>query len=1245
MRMRKPRRKESTSEQRRLHVLRCIVALFAALVVSLTLTAGASADVSFIKAYGWGVSNGSGQFETCTTACQAGIYGGGAGQLAGPSGVATDSSGDVYVTDTENNRIDEFSAAGSFIKAYGWGVSNGAYQFETCTTTCQAGIFGVLAGQLAFAFGVATDSSGDVYVADYDNNRIDEFSAAGAFIKGYGWFVVLDGDEWVEEFATCTSTCQAGIGAGGTGQVNEPTGVATDSSGDVYVADTDNDRIDEFSAAGAFIKAYGWGVSDGASRFETCTTACQAGIEGGGAGQFDLPIHVATDSSGDVYVTDVYDERIDEFSAAGAFIKAYGWGVSDGASRFETCTTACQAGIAGAGAGELSTPGGVAVDGSGDVYVADTDNDRIDEFSAAGAFIKAYGWGVSDGASRFETCTTACQAGIAGGGAGQLDGPSGVATDSSGDVYVTDPGNGRIDEFSGSEPTPTLTSLSPQAGPIAGGTPVVVTGSGFGSPGSADTVTFVPEGGGAPISAVNPVVVSETEIDLTTPDVSAVYGGGVLHANVQVTNTDGSTSTIEPSGQFNFPATVVEMGDSIAAGEGALDGFFYSPANGETGLWSGGVANAPGLGSYPECHDSGYAYGQLLSAALRTNFVTLACTGASYAEGITVPEVFRNPLGIVTETVPAQFPSSTYDAAEPDAVVMTYGADDVKFSSIAEECIASALASSPRTKGFVIGASLVSENPEVAKLLALALAGPEQCTQANKGSTVEADFTEQLPHLKETYAQIVSAVESQGREASPPRVPKVIITNYMDPFPPNNIGCADTWPLDNAQLAYFTELFTALNSTIRSAVIGLNNPNVRFVDISKALDGHTWCSSEPWDYGLSVIFSSGQLLNFLTGEGVSKAPFHPTPAGQAAIAKLVRPVVAETLGLNEKTGAALTAASSAAGGSADGVTVEPGGSVSAAASGFAPGETVGETLHSTPVTLGSVVANGNGEITATVTVPFGTTAGQHEVLFTGQISGVTATLPVLVPAPPAGPVFTTDSPPQTVPSGNVYAGDFGASGVPAAMYALAPGAPAWLSIEPSFSGIVSGTPPSGTTSFTYSVIASNGVGALATAGPFTVTVTAGIGSPVGSELLASSGLTGLLGDKEETKAPATGSTSLDGSTIIVQRNHEALVKLTCTGTATCNGRLTLTAKRTTGKGKKRHTKTHAIGTTTFSIAASKSEIVKLTLNGTGRALLSAAHGHLNATLTVLKASPSPSNTQTHGIHLAQQKTKAKKGEK
>ncbi|HEY1515049.1 MAG TPA: hypothetical protein VGF91_01440 [Solirubrobacteraceae bacterium] len=434
-----------------------IVVLFAVVVVSLTLTAAASANVSFTKAYGWGVVDGMSQFETCTSTCQVGRSGGGAGQLDYPEGIATGSSGDVYVDDYANYRIDEFSAAGAFIEAYGWGVVDGASQFETCTSTCRTGIAGGGAGQLNHAYDVATGSSGDVYVADAGNNRIDEFSAGGAFIRAWGWGV----SDGMNKFETCTSTCQAGAPGGGAGQLFDPDGVATDSLGDVYVADGD-ERLDEFSAEGTFIKAYGWGVVDGASRFETCTSTCQDGVFGGGAGQFYAPAGVATDSSGDVYVSDEGNQRIDEFSATGGFITAWGWGVSDGASSFETCTSTCRPGLAGGGAGQfdLVAPDGVATDSSGDVYVADSANGRIDEFSHVGGFIEAYGWGVSDGASQFETCTSTCRIGLSGGGAGSFNYPHGVATDSSGDVYVGDSADDRIEEFSGRAPTTTSTSLS-----------------------------------------------------------------------------------------------------------------------------------------------------------------------------------------------------------------------------------------------------------------------------------------------------------------------------------------------------------------------------------------------------------------------------------------------------------------------------------------------------------------------------------------------------------------------------------------------------------------------------------------------------------------------------------------------------------------------------------------------------------------------------------------------------------------
>jgi hypothetical protein len=84
------------------------------------------------------------------------------------------------------------------------------------------------------------------------------------------------------------------------------------------------------------------------------------------------------------------------------------------------------------------------------------------------------------------------------------------------------------------------------------------------------------------------------------------------------------------------------------------------------------------------------------------------------------------------------------------------------------------------------------------------------------------------------------------------------------------------------------------------------------------------------------------------------------------------------------------------------------------------------------------------------------------------------------------PAFTVDSPPPTATAGQPYTYTFVASGVPAPVLALAAGAPSWLTIDPT-TGALSGTPPTGTTSFAYSVVATNVAGS-ATAGPFAVTV-------------------------------------------------------------------------------------------------------------------------------------------------------------
>src|SRR5581483_1895386 len=94
------------------------------------------------------------------------------------------------------------------------------------------------------------------------------------------------------------------------------------------------------------------------------------GSKGAGVGQMEKPQSIATDANGNVWIADYTNNRIDEFSSGGTFVRAAGWGVKDGKAEAEICTTSCQAGTAGSGNGQLNLPWGIAVNKeTGNVYV------------------------------------------------------------------------------------------------------------------------------------------------------------------------------------------------------------------------------------------------------------------------------------------------------------------------------------------------------------------------------------------------------------------------------------------------------------------------------------------------------------------------------------------------------------------------------------------------------------------------------------------------------------------------------------------------------------------------------------------------------------------------------------------------------------------------------------------------------------------------------------------------------------
>jgi hypothetical protein len=138
-----------------------------------------------------------------------------------------------------------------------------------------------------------------------------------------------------------------------------PRGVATSpQNGHVVVADTSNARIVELDAWGVLVRAWGWDVADAGdpgdtapvNRFEICTTVCKAGTVGGGAGQFSFAPGVAVDSSGDVYVVDLSNRRVQKFSSSGQFLRMWGGDVSAtgpgqaGVSEVQTVTVRASSG-------------------------------------------------------------------------------------------------------------------------------------------------------------------------------------------------------------------------------------------------------------------------------------------------------------------------------------------------------------------------------------------------------------------------------------------------------------------------------------------------------------------------------------------------------------------------------------------------------------------------------------------------------------------------------------------------------------------------------------------------------------------------------------------------------------------------------------------------------------------------------------------------------------------------------------
>jgi hypothetical protein len=234
------------------------------------------------------------------------------------------------------------------------------------------------------------EASGDLYVIQaFSNPRVQRLDADGSFELAWGRDVVKPGatGDTGTGFEVCTvaSDCKQGVTGPGAGEFDEPTGIAVNQvpghpqEGHVYVRDTDNVRVQEFDADGNFVRAWGWGVATGAAAFEICTTSCLQGLSGSGDGQLGTTSAFASlevdPTTGNVYVADPANRRIQEFEGDGDFVAKYG--------------------TAGSGTGQFgsSQPVKVAVDSNGIVYATDSNaSNRIQRYdTTTDAFLAPIG--------------------------------------------------------------------------------------------------------------------------------------------------------------------------------------------------------------------------------------------------------------------------------------------------------------------------------------------------------------------------------------------------------------------------------------------------------------------------------------------------------------------------------------------------------------------------------------------------------------------------------------------------------------------------------------------------------------------------------------------------------------------------------------------------------------------------------------------------------------------------------------
>ncbi len=318
---------------------------------------------------------------------------GSAARLNQPKGLAVDSAGNVYVADSFNETIRKITSGGVVTTFAGMAGNSGSID----------GALGVAKFTGPAATGV--DSAGNVYVADFGNSTIRKITPGGL----------------VSTFAGLAGNTGTTDATGGLARFNQPAGIAVDGSDNVYVADTGNHTIRKITPGGVVTTFAGIAGSIGAEN----------GVLG--VARLDTPTGLTVDSSGNVYVADFFNDSIRVITTGGTVSTLAGLSGSPGSTDGNGT------------AARFNRPSGVAVDGFGNVYVADTYNNTIRRITSGGVVTTLAGSPLLSGT----TDST--------GSAARFDHPVGIAVDSASNVYVADTQNHTI-RISALSLAPTITS-------------------------------------------------------------------------------------------------------------------------------------------------------------------------------------------------------------------------------------------------------------------------------------------------------------------------------------------------------------------------------------------------------------------------------------------------------------------------------------------------------------------------------------------------------------------------------------------------------------------------------------------------------------------------------------------------------------------------------------------------------------------------------------------------------------------